>query len=268
MKNQGGTGCSGKVFFTSDTHFGHGNIIKYCDRPFLMEADRKALEDNGGSWHGGTWKSHGASKWRITRDAVDMMNDEITDNINEIVGENDTLWHLGDWAFASNKSYYEKCNFYRNRIKCKDVRFVCGNHDNICDLTDEMVKPEHQRCDHRNNRCIRGLFSRAYSQKQIRVNGQKVFLNHYAMAVWDKSHRGAWNLYGHSHSQAEPWMNKNMQGRRSMDVGVDNAFKLLGKYRPFSFEEIQEIMKDREGFSMDHHVPKNSTAPSEEELNN
>jgi len=242
--------------------------LLYCNRPFLTEVDREALEANGGTWHTGSWKGRGSANYRISRDAVDMMNDEITDNINEMVGENDTLWHLGDFAFASKNSYYHKCQFYRGRIKCKDVRYVCGNHDNICDLTDELAKPEHKRCNHHHNYCIRGLFSRAYSQKEINVYGQKICLNHYAGAIWDKSHRGAWHLYGHSHSQAEPWLNKNMPGRRSMDVGVDNAYKLLGKYRPFSFEEIQEIMKDRSGFSMDHHVPKDSKAPSEEELNN
>ena len=28
-----------KVFFTSDTHFGHANIIKFCDRPFANTAE-------------------------------------------------------------------------------------------------------------------------------------------------------------------------------------------------------------------------------------
>src|SRR5260221_546680 len=32
-----------KVWFTADTHFGHGNIIKYCNRPFLTDAEREEV---------------------------------------------------------------------------------------------------------------------------------------------------------------------------------------------------------------------------------
>jgi calcineurin-like phosphoesterase family protein len=67
------------------------------------------------------------------------------------------------------------------------------------------------------------------------------------MALWDGSHRGNVQLYGHSHANAEAKLDQMMPDRRSMDVGVDNAFRLLGEYRPFSLEEISQIMDDRNG---------------------
>lgn len=243
-----------KLFFTSDSHFGHGNILKYCARDrFLTDADRAALEANGGSWHDGTWKGSRSSSWKISPEAVEAMNDHLFDNINKMVGVDDELWHLGDFAFVYSKSrnkqdkerdYYNKCREYRDRIKCRNVYLVWGNHD---------------------ERNIKDLFTRTYDQFCIYAGGQDIVVNHYAMAVWDSSHRGAWQLYGHSHSGAEPWMDQHMPGRRSFDVGVDNANKLLGDYRPFSYAEVEKIMSTRKGFSMDHHVPANVTGPREED---
>lgn len=60
-----------KVFFTSDTHFYHGNIIRFCNRPF---------ED------------------------VEMMNETIISNWNNTVGLDDTVftWVISVWAVQLN----------------------------------------------------------------------------------------------------------------------------------------------------------------------
>lgn len=67
---------SGKVWFTSDTHFGHANIIKYCNRPFK---------------------------------SVHHMNKEMTKIWNNTVGENDLVIHLGDVSFNSDQ-YISRLN--------------------------------------------------------------------------------------------------------------------------------------------------------------
>lgn len=231
-------------FFTSDTHFGHGNIVKYCSRnQFLADVDRKALEERGGSWHDGNWKGDGSSNWRISREAVENMDNTLIDNINKMVGENDILYHLGDFCFGPKHDILRTASNYRRRIKCKNIYFIWGNHDSFD---------------------IKNCFSICYDILNVNVNKQKIVLCHYAMAVWDKSHRSALHLYGHSHANAEPWLDKVMPGRRSMDVGVDNAYRLLGEYRPFAFEEITAFLLKNTGFHFDHHGMR--SGPTEEEL--
>jgi calcineurin-like phosphoesterase family protein len=78
-------------FFTSDTHFGHANIIKFCDRPF--------------------------------RD-VDHMDEQLIGNWNSIVQPEDTVWHLGDVALGPRERWASRLGRLNGHIF-----LVPGNHD-------------------------------------------------------------------------------------------------------------------------------------------
>jgi len=212
-----------KFWFTSDTHFGHGNIMKYSLRPGLTVDEHKSLA---------IWQNNPRHYFKVSQESIARMDDYLIDGINQVVGENDTLWHLGDFCFAQKNEYLKVAKQYRDRIKCRNVHLVFGNHDNY---------PLGQ------------LFSSSQDMATISCNGQSIVLLHYAMAVWNKSHRGAWHLYGHSHAGAEKWLDEKLVGRRSFDVGVDNAKLILGEYRPWSFDEVKKIMDARTGASIDHH---------------
>lgn len=81
------------IWFTSDTHFGHENILGFGDRPW---------------------------------DTIVSMNNEIIDNINYWVAPDDTLYHLGDYSF---KITPKEAADLRSRINCKDIHLIPGNHD-------------------------------------------------------------------------------------------------------------------------------------------
>lgn len=220
-----------RIYFTSDTHLNHGNIIKYSNRPFLGEEDMAVLERSLDWGH--------ASGHRISPEAVELMDDTLIDNINAIVEDRDHLFHLGDFGFGDGRNVRERTKDYLDRLRCKNVTLIWGNHD---------------KCE------IGSLFSGgAHDIYNLRVDGQLIVLCHYAMATWNRSHRGSWHLYGHSHAAAEGWLDDHMPGRRSMDVGVDNACLVLGEYRPFSYGDIKSIMDGRQGYAIDHHTPTITT---------
>ncbi len=160
------------------------------------------------------------------------MNDSLVANINSLVSAQDVLWHLGDWAFSSVAAAIE----FRDRITCKTVNLIIGNHD--------KHRLKHEQ--------FRKLFSRIDHQTDIRVNRQSFVLNHYSMRVWDKMHYGVYHLYGHSHSSLD-----EPEGYLGMDVGVDAYAKRFGikpeNYRPFTFEEIRNILSKRRFVAVDHH---------------
>jgi len=166
--------------------------------------------------------------------SVEEMDSVLLQNINNLVKPNDRLAIIGDFAWW--RCSPEQLKAYRDSIKCKNVYLVIGNHDQKC------------------LKYLRELFVKTDYIMEVdsyTSTGEKVslVLCHYAMRVWDKSHYGSWHLYGHSHDNLD--YNKESWGK-SMDCGIVSAWRLVDK-PIFEFEDIENLMKDREDNIIDHH---------------
>lgn len=171
------------VWFTADTHFGHANIIKYCERPFLNDEEQRRVKDEA------------RGNWRVCAETIRNHDESLMDAINSAVHPTDTLWIIGDFCWGD----YDQASRYRQWIKCKDVRLVWGNHD---------------------HRSIQPLFQKTIEQGMISVDRQKIWLNHYPMRSWDKAFHGSWHLYGHVHGRLDK-EDAEQNYRLTKDAGVD-----------------------------------------------
>jgi calcineurin-like phosphoesterase family protein len=160
------------------------------------------------------------------------MDSHLINQINATVGIDDILWHLGDFCWGKSRDPSAFASRYRRAINCKNVFLVIGNHDR-----EETW----------------GAFNEFHHYNEIKVGSKHIILSHYSHSFWNRSHYGSWMLYGHAHATAEAWLDANMPGRLSMDVGVDNVARLTGEYRPISSEEISDFFASRKGFHVDGH---------------
>ena len=101
------------IFFTADTHFGHTNIIRYCQRPF------RSIEEH---------------------DAT------LITNWNAAVRPDDEVYVLGDFIFAKNVEEVESVTKRLNGRKY----LVRGNHDRLelCQNYFEWIKDYHEMTAH------------------------------------------------------------------------------------------------------------------------
>lgn len=147
-------------WFISDTHFGHKNIITYCNRPFP--------------------------------DTVSM-DAHIISNINSCVQKNDTLWHLGDFCFGRSnaKEFIETATSYRRRIECNNVHLIWGNHDPryFSKSAREVSKTFG----------FRHLFKTCMAREQIEVDGIVVDMCHYPKFMDEDVDEEIVYLHGHCH---------------------------------------------------------------------
>lgn len=152
------------------------------------------------------------------------MDQIIFDNINEVVGPDDTLYILGDFCFKGKKPID-----YRIRIACQDIHLILGNHDKRTDFYPSDLVTD-----------MNG-FSSVQEVKEIIYCNQRIFLSHYCHKVWAASHKGSIHAYGHTHSKFDA--EDRASDRKVLDVGVDNCINYGKPFgQPFSFKEIQKIM--------------------------
>lgn len=111
-----------KVWFTADTHFGCLKIPLYAKRLFCLNQKEKDLIDSYDN-------QRFTTEFSTSRESVEKMDELIIDSINERADEDDILWHLGDFCWAKKGYQMDTARRYLNRIRCKNVFLVSGNHD-------------------------------------------------------------------------------------------------------------------------------------------
>ena len=175
----------GNIYFTADTHFGHKNIIKYAKRPF---------------------------------NNVEEMDYRIINNWNSVVGKNDTVYHLGDFALCSKT----KLDYILNLLN-GSICLIRGNHEKSAEACKSRF------------RWIKDYYELNVRDEDFHKGKQTIVLSHYAFRVWNKSHWGTYHLYGHSHGMLE-----DDEKMLSFDIGVD-----CHNFKPLSYQEVKNIMQQK-----------------------
>ena len=197
------------VWFMSDPHFGHKNLVR------------------------------GVTSWEHTEgcrnyDTIDEMNEAIVDGINNNVKKDDILFCLGDWSFGG----FDNIQKFRSMLDVSDLHMVLGNHDNNIltnrgDVQQLFSSVRHYRKVFVNDQeiimCHYPIISWEDSHK-----GSWMLHGHMHGTLPEKSTiQWAGDDY---------WVKTG----KMFDVGMDVALDMLGEYRPFHFDEIRDVMKGRE----------------------
>lgn len=145
------------IYFTSDTHFGDPRVLRLDRRPFpdLTAHDVALIE---------LW--------------------------NEIVREEDEIWHLGDFMSARAG----ECSPLLDRLNGRK-HLIIGNND-----PDNVITAKQ--------------WESVQHYKELVIDGHLLILCHYPFRTWNKIGKQSINLHGHSHGKLKPVL-------RQFDVGVD-----------------------------------------------
>lgn len=190
------------VSFLGDAHINHRNLV----RGESLWKDKSGCRDF---------------------DTTDEMNEKIIQSCNNNLHSDSVLFLVGDFLFG-DKTQLE---YWLDRIKCKEKHYIYGNH---CDFIRENEK-------------YQKLFNSVQDYTEIICYNKArkktlCCIFHYAMKVWNESHRGSYAITGHSHGSLPYTEN---------ELGLDVGWECFQK--PLTFNEIDEILSKRTFKGVDHH---------------
>lgn len=154
-----------KVFFTADNHFGHENIIKFCNRPF---------------------------------GSVDQMDATMVERWNDTVPLHGTVFHLGDFSLNDFRWVLPKFAVLHGTIYIlsnpwhHDKRWLGIAEENLGIL---------YTLNRNDVRLLPPIEVLEVPQLGDGKYPLAITLCHYPMAEWDRAHHGSWHLHGHSHGK-------------------------------------------------------------------
>jgi calcineurin-like phosphoesterase family protein len=152
---------TGKVFITSDLHFGHKNLVRGVTN----------------------WRTQdGQIPTESTRDfqTIEEMNQRLIDGINNVVGQDDTLIMLGDVSFGG----FDNIGIFLERLVCHNIHLILGNHDTHIERDRDFV---------------RGRFLSVQHYLEVNIEEQDFVLCHYPLQSWHGLNKGVIHLHGHVH---------------------------------------------------------------------
>lgn len=159
---------------------------------------------------------------------LDDMTEGLIARHNAVVKPGDLVYHLGDMFW--HRYGLEKALVYMDRLNGTHF-YVYGNH---CEL---MRKYE----------ALRSRF--VWVKERAKISPDKalapygIVLDHYAGRVWQDCHKGAWQLFGHSHGELSNTGMVDNPWYKAFDVGVDAPGN---DWAPVSLEEAAARMKRKD----------------------
>lgn len=183
-------------FITSDHHFGHKAILTF---------EPKRLKDDGTQFK-----------------SIEEHDQYLIAKWNSMVQPNDTVYHLGDFAYKCSMSYAQYIFWGLNGRKI----LICGNHDN------KLAKRFTNSWDEI-HQILRIEVTKANGGKQ------SILLSHRPFLTWESK---CWHFHGHTHGKIEK-LNNNLQApdyhgiliRKDIGVDTNNGYpydlqKLVNSY--------------------------------------
>jgi calcineurin-like phosphoesterase family protein len=193
------------TYWTSDLHYHHKKICSFTNRPWKQEDNEAAL----------------TRLW------------------NNQVGEDDVVWHLGDFSFANpSRSGQTLIMDVLTSLNGK-IHIILGNHDDerLWRRIQEEMPDKVLTVD----RMLEINIGEGKGKK-------KLVMNHYPMMSWNKAHWGSLHVFGHHHGSIH-------HPGKAVDVGLDGSYERLGEWRFWTEDDILSYLDKKPVWvpDGDHH---------------